>query len=697
MTSFTLQSPMALLLLLLLIPTAWLLHRARTKRRQVTQALGTKYSTHRKLRDTLRLTALTLAILALAKPGYNPQTKSVSTTGRDVIFALDVSRSMLAQDVIPSRLEVAKQGIRDALETLDTERVALVIYAGSASILCPLTHDHNFVSHMLDQAHPRSVDFGGTTIQSAIEKIIDQVILTQDQRENVQDIIILTDGGDHGSKLQKAAQLLDQNKADTLIIGIGNPNQDTPIPITTPEGNKQDLTIDGETILTRLDDATLTTFAQQSSRATYHPVATAPFNLGQLYIDYAKDKPTASANSESGFTIYQDASIYLLTPALILLILAECWGLTGLQLGHAAAIFLTLYASPLQASETQTQTKFKTASTLLTNKQYEEANEKFTDLYQQLNDQQADTKTLAATTFNQGLCYQQLSQQKSEESPTLALTYALKAQQSFLSAKRYDTNYTRASQRIVTTSTWINTLEEILKKQQQADQALQKEIQALIEELKRILEAQTKLKNEIRINERKHKTHTSPEVITLAKLYTQTQQKLTSSSTASKETMLNLHQKLTPPNPTPAPDTAPQSLMTEPLKHITQVITSQQTATPTLAHRSEWSASRSPQATAITHLQEIINLLSSSSDQTSDEDSEEYEDDEGDYEETDEDGESTTTSESMTGDLSSTSQMQALPEPNYSAEDILQEEQSNLQFRQEKRANQNAAKVKKDY
>ncbi|MGJ8655696.1 MAG: VWA domain-containing protein [Akkermansiaceae bacterium] len=697
MTSFTFQSPTALLLLILLIPLGWLLHRARAKRRIVTQALGTKYSTHRKLRDILRLTALTLAIAALAKPGHSPQTQSISTTGRDVVFALDVSRSMLAQDVIPSRLEVAKQGIRDALETLDTERVGLVVYAGSASILCPLTYDHDFVAHMLDQAHPRSVDFGGTTMQSAIEKIVDQVFLPNGQRENVQDIIILTDGGDHGSKIPKIAQLLDTHKADTLIIGIGNPNQSSPIPITTPEGNNEDLTIDGKTIFTRLDDATLTNLAHQSSRATYHPVATAPFNLGQLYIDYAKDKTTATSDSENGFTLYQDASIYFLAPAIILLILAECWGLKGLQLGHAAALIFTLYHSPLNAAENQNQnqTNFNTASSLMAEKKYEEANEKLSELYQQLNDQPADSKTLAATTYNQGLCYYQLSQQQADESTTQALTYALKAQQSFLSAKRYDTNYTRAAKRIITTSTWINTLEEIQKKQQQADEALEKEIQALIQELQSILDAQTKLKEDVRISERQHKNHTTPEVITLAKLYNESQQKLTSRSTTSKEVMLKLHQKLMMPSPTP--DQAPESIMTKPLTYIDQVITSQQTATNTLADRSEWSASRSPQANAITLLQEIIDLLSSNSDQTSDEDSEEYEDDEGDYEESDEDGESTTTSESMQGDLSSTSQMQALPEPNYSAEDILQEEQSNLQFRQEKRADQNAAKVKKDY
>lgn len=678
---------MALLLLLLLIPMAWLLHRARAKRRQVTQALGIKYSTHRKLIDILRLTALTLAIAALAKPGYNPQTKSISTTGRDVVFALDVSRSMLAQDVLPSRLEVAKQAIRDALDTLDTERVGLVVYAGSASILCPLTYDHHFVSHMLDQAHPRSVDFGGTTIQSALEKIVDQVLLPD--RQDAQDIIILTDGGDHGSKIATTAKLLDQHNANAIILGIGNPNLGSPIPITTKEGEQQNLTIDNKIIFTRLDDASLNNFANQSNRAQYIPVATTPFHLGQIYIEYAKDKTTASNKNENNFTIYQDASILLLTPALILLLLAECWGLKGLQIGHAAALAFICLLSPLKAVEND----FATASALMANKQYQEAAEKFTDLHQQLNNQQANSKVLAACTFNQALCYHELSQLNAKESTNIAHTYATRAQQAFLTAKRYDPTFKRASKRIISTAHYINQLQAILEKEQQAEAAIEKQIQALLLELKSILQAQIKLKQSVLINERKHKTHTSPEVIKLTTSYNQSQQTLADRSTATQATILQIHQKIL----IPTPDQPAESIMTMPLKHIQQVITLQQTSTNQLSSRAEWSPSRSQQTNAINLLEKIIELLAGSSDQTSDDEESDYEDEDAEYQESEEDSDSTMSSESIQGDLSASNQMQSLPEPNYSAQDILKEEQSNLQFRQEKRALQNASKVKKDY
>ena len=115
--------------------------------------------------------------------------------GRDVVIALDVSRSMLATDLKPSRLAVAKQSVRDLLDALSNQRVGLIVYAGSASILCPLTYDSNFVRYMLEQAGPYSVDFGGSQLQAAIEKAVDQVFNAANFANS--DLIILSDGDNH--------------------------------------------------------------------------------------------------------------------------------------------------------------------------------------------------------------------------------------------------------------------------------------------------------------------------------------------------------------------------------------------------------------------------------------------------------------------------------------------------------------------
>jgi hypothetical protein len=692
MNEFTFQQPAAFLLILLLIPLGWLLHRARQKRRAVIQALGTTYSTHRRLRDILRLSALTLCVCALAKPGYDPETRSVSNTGRDIVFALDVSRSMLAEDVIPSRLEVAKQGIRDALDSFESERVGLVIYAGSSSILCPLTYDHDFVAHMLEQAHPRAVDFGGTTMQSAVEKVVDQVFL--EGREDVQDIIILTDGGDHGSKMEKVTSLLEESKANALIVGIGNPNQGSPIPVLNDSGQKEDLSIDGQTIFTKLDDASLHAFAQQSTRAQYTPVATAPFDLGQLYREYASDKQKVATDDETGFTVYRDASLYFLAPALLLLLLAECWGLKGLQLGHAVAFTLLLTLSPADAANSYAESEFNAAKELMVAGKYEEASTKFAELYQQLSDTDSSNAMLAATSFNRGLCLHELSHNNFQESAETAQSYALQAQQAFLTAKRYDASFARAGQRIVSTAKWLGELEIILKAQDNAAAEMEEEIKALIEQLTKILASQQNLRESVKSAENKHKDTASPEIVTLTKQFSSEQSAIFTESQAAKAKMKELHGKLV----IPIPNKEIESIMTQPMKYMDQVISIQTNLVSSLKERGQWTSSRTQQSSSEKLLQKIIEMLSGGAQQSSDEESEESEDEtDVEYEYSEEESESSMSSEAMQGDFSSSSQMQALPVPNYSAEDILQEEQSNLQFRQQKRASQNAGKVEKDY
>ena len=239
---FTFQWPSALLLICLLIPISWLQHRARRERIIILRSMGADRKTHRPIQDGLRLIAWALIALAVARPGYAPYQEANSQTGRDVVFALDVSQSMLARDVPPNRLEVAKQGIRDALDQFSNERVALIVYAGSASILCPLTYDYDFVRYMLEQANPRTVDFGGTTLQSAIEKAVDQIF--DPERDGVQDLVILSDGGDHGSRMERVETLLAESNTGLLIVGLGDPSNGSPILLPQEDGSLQTLEID---------------------------------------------------------------------------------------------------------------------------------------------------------------------------------------------------------------------------------------------------------------------------------------------------------------------------------------------------------------------------------------------------------------------------------------------------------------------
>ena len=129
----------------------------------------------RNWKSVLAVIAFGFVVLGLARPAWNPVEEEVQRRGRDVVFLLDVSRSMLAEDLAPNRLERAKLAILDSVERLRGDRVALVVFAGNAVVKCPLTHDYGFFRMALEDVSPESVSRGGTLIGDAIRTVIEQV------------------------------------------------------------------------------------------------------------------------------------------------------------------------------------------------------------------------------------------------------------------------------------------------------------------------------------------------------------------------------------------------------------------------------------------------------------------------------------------------------------------------------------------
>jgi hypothetical protein len=702
MSGFAFQWPAALALLLLAIPLALLLGYARGQRLKLIQAMGGGMTTHRRLRDVLRVLAFVLLVLAFARPGHSPRIESTSRTGRDVVFALDVSQSMLAEDATPSRLEVAKQGIRDSLNIFGSERVGLVVYAGSASILCPLTYDYDFVRYMLEQAHPRSVDFGGTTLQSAVEKSVDQVFM--EGRGGVQDFVVLTDGGDHGSKIAKVVELIEANQVDVLVIGLGDPNRGSPIRVEDEEGNAQWLEDDGQTVYTKLDDASLRAFAAKTASAEYMAAGVRPFNLGQVYLEYAADKQVESAESESGVKVYQEAAVFFLLPGLLLLLLSECWGSRGLQFGSAALWLVVLAHIPvdLKAADQQFRTGFDEAVDLLQAGSYEDAELAFSALYGNAVEESASPGDLAALQFNRGLCMIRLSELQAEQNPAVALSYAENAQVAFLSAKRYNPELQRAGVRLETTAEYMSVLQAVIEAQREAQDVLNAEMEALVARLQTLQEAQQKLRHESHAKDvdrkppRKNRNEPPPVVVPpedareSSKLFVNTQGELHAEAKDIKVNMQAIDVQVAMPNS--------ESIMTEPLRLMEVALGAQLKAKELFADWGGWPTARVEQQLVERTIEEILELLAASSEQEYDEseDWEEYEED-CEYEYMEDSEESMNSSEAMQGDFVAASEMQALPTPNYSVDDILMEEQGSLQFRQQKRASANAAKVEKDY
>ena len=691
MRGFIFQFPELLSLLPLVMLLGWLLARARKLRRAVVDALGGGHPTNRTQRDALRLAAVVLGVLTLARPGYSPRLEPTTRTGRDVVFALDVSQSMLAEDVSPSRLDVAKQGVRDALKAMGNERAGLVVYAGSASVLCPLTYDYDFVRYMLDQAQPRTVDFGGTTLQAAVEKAVDQVFV--DGREGMQDLVVLTDGGDNGSKLEQMVKLLDEKQVDVLLVGIGDSETGSPIPILDDEGNPKLLESEGSTVMTKLEDEALRDFTDKSTRVHYVAAGAQAFDLGVIYQTFSKDLRHDSAVTEAGLRVYQEAAVFFLIPALILLVLAECWGARGLRLSGGVVVFFMCVLAAMESKAAGLQTEFGEAVGMMAKGDYQEASMRFSEICENASASEAGPADLGALQFNRGLCLLKLAESQAGNSATEALATALDAQRAFLAARRSAPDLKRAGQRLESTATVLASLRKQVAEQEAAQREVQKELQKLLDRLQALLKSQQALRSEILSKESaRDEAPLSPEAGEKLSRKEDTL-KVESKSVQSEMKILDENMHKTIPGVPPI-----ESILTEPIKLMTDVRDAQDDMATELKVRDAWPTALAHGRQAEKTLEQIIEILSNNNADPgeSDEEGDEIPED-GDFAPTDDSQPSTADSKAAEGDLAAGAEMQALPVPNYSAEDVLKEEQGSLQFRQQKRGGANASKVKKDY
>ena len=414
----------------------------------VMKEMGTgELSPFARWRDRLRLAAFVVMAVALARPGFDPQRQSVSRSGRDVVFVLDVSRSMLAEDASPSRLEAARNGIRDALDNFNRERVGLVIYAGSANILCPLTYDYNFVRYMLGQAAPRAVDFGGTVLLSAVEKCVDSVFI--EGREGMQDLVVLTDGEEHGPENERIVERLEESGAGMLLVGIGDPSAGSRIPIADEEGKRTWVKYQDHFVTTRLHDDELRELASRTSQAVYRSAGASGFDLAGLYFDYVAGKPVSGSSGDDTYVTYREAGFAFMTLALLLLAAAE--GRFSFRRSPAAraVVFLVLaVAPPLSADDALARELFDEAVAHQEAGRFGEAFEAFTLVEEEVGGGELSNGQVAVLRFNQGLALFAQSEAQAGQDPRQALSLATEAQHRFLAARRMRPDFDRAAQRL---------------------------------------------------------------------------------------------------------------------------------------------------------------------------------------------------------------------------------------------------------
>ena len=215
--------------------------------------------------------AVTALALSLARPGWNPMKEKVSRESRDVIFVLDVSRSMLARDLKPDRLTHAKATIAACASRLDeNQRLGLVAFAGSSAIQCPLARDRRFFLSALENVGPDVVAQGGTRIGDALRKVSAKLLTPA--MYGFQDVILVTDGGDQESDPAGGAEELNELGASLMIVGIGSEGTGARIPDSRSRNAGGYVLHEGQEVWTKLETEGLdeTLNAIEPARGVFH-------------------------------------------------------------------------------------------------------------------------------------------------------------------------------------------------------------------------------------------------------------------------------------------------------------------------------------------------------------------------------------------------------------------------------------------
>ncbi len=286
------QHPTILLLLWILPCVAWLLVHAQRRREAAARRFVAEPMIGRlapKLRGprpwvkgTLVLLGLALLIIAAARPRFGVYFEKVAQRGVDCFVLLDCSRSMLAEDVAPSRLERAKSDIRDLLKKLAGDRVGLIVFAGRPVLKVPLTSDEGFFNMVLDEIDTHSAPRGGTLVGDAIRKAVD---LMPPRADHDRVIVLMTDGEDQDSYPLDAAKKAAEQGVKIFTVGLGDSTEGARIPVRDAVGKLEYVKQEGREHWSKADQNVLKQIALATGGA-HIPAGTRAYDLGQIYEDH---------------------------------------------------------------------------------------------------------------------------------------------------------------------------------------------------------------------------------------------------------------------------------------------------------------------------------------------------------------------------------------------------------------------------
>jgi Ca-activated chloride channel family protein len=222
------------------------------------------------IKSILWLSALFFIFLTLLHPCWNTKDEKVIQEGRDLFIALDISRSMLAQDISPSRLEFAKQKIAALVNALPSERIGLILFSGSSFVQCPLTRDRSAFFMYLNQIDVDTIASGTTALDQALGQALTAFKQSGSQKNKL--LVIFTDGEDFSSNLASYKQEAQQQGLTIFTIGIGT-EQGAPIPLFDQFGKQSGHLKDrnGSVVISKLNEGILQALAHDLGGIYLHP------------------------------------------------------------------------------------------------------------------------------------------------------------------------------------------------------------------------------------------------------------------------------------------------------------------------------------------------------------------------------------------------------------------------------------------
>lgn len=308
------------------------------------------------LKALLLLFALGTLIFALAGPRWGSRYQEVSRKGVDIMVLVDVSRSMMVEDVKPNRLERATREIIDFLKVVEGDRVGLTAFAGAAFVQCPLTLDYAALEMFLNVLQPGIIPVPGTDLGTAIETGL-TAFDAKDETDKV--MLLITDGEDNENRgLETARKAADQG-IKIFVFGIGDPSGG-PIPAGQDQGGfKKDK--NGNLVLSKLDEKTLQDIAMETGGGYVRSMA-GDLDLDILYFDGIKQKTEAQTLKSGKIKVYEEHfNLFILTAFFLLLFEELLDGKRRANTKRKFSFFIVVLAigltpwlclSPVEAAET---------------------------------------------------------------------------------------------------------------------------------------------------------------------------------------------------------------------------------------------------------------------------------------------------------------------------------------------------------